>query len=438
MEILSSKNINKTINENTFSTTAGNDMNTPNSIIFLNGFHTQADQLLIPEALVAYIFSYLNFKDVFMCSVVSKYLYKCSQVTTVVNITSFDTNFQIANLKKILTRFNIIKSLYVDNCKKIDNSLLAGIIAHAKSANIIKFENFFSHDLQTLIILNGVSKQLQSVKISGITFLQEQTRNFLTSLMTHRLKVISLSGFRTLSDNDIENIFTNSPNLMEATFEDCTRLKDILLNASQLKYLSLSRCACLEGINAINLKKLEHLNISNCRSLKSDSFQKLICESELKYIKNIDMRFCSSIEMVSISGKNPMHDLVSLNMEGCTSLNYVTLKNNPVLSNVRIGMCLALEDVYIIAPKLQHLDLSMMSELRNVNLDCGNLKFFDCSGSGLSQEYLSMSKNTNVDNIKGINGNENDGRVDRNKHMSKVSIEKNKHSNNCVLGDKKI
>jgi hypothetical protein len=438
MEILSSKTFNRTINKNTSSTTAGNNVKTQNSIILLNGFHTQADQLLIPEALVAYIFSYLNFKNVFMCSIVSKYLYKCSQVTTVVNITSFDTNFQIANLKKILTRFNIIKSLYVDNCKKIDNSLLADIVAHAKSANNIKFEHFFSDDLQTLILLNGVSKQLQSVKISGVTFLQEQTRNFLTSLMTHRLKVICLNGFRTLSDNDIENIFTNSPNLSEAAFEDCTKLKVVSLNASQLKYLSLSRCACLEGINAINLKKLEHLNISNCRSLKSDSFQKLICESGLKCIKNIDMRFCSSIEMVSISGKNPMHDLVSLNMEGCTSLNYVTLKNNPFLSNVRIGMCLSLEDVYVIAPKLQHLDLSMMSKLRNVNLDCRNLKTFDCSGSGLSEENLSMSKNTNVDNIKGINKNENDCKIDRNKCISKVSIEKNKHSNNSVLVDRNM
>ena len=38
-----------------------------------------------------------------------------------------------------------------------------------------------------------------------------------------------------------------------------------------------------------------------------------------------------------------------------------------------------------------------------VTENCGNLKTFDCSGSGLSEENLSMSKNTNVDNIKGIN-----------------------------------
>ena len=67
-------------------------------------FHVKEDKKLIPEQLVAYILSYLNFRNVFSSSIVSKYLYKCSQLTTVVNITNFEPDFEISNLKKELKK----------------------------------------------------------------------------------------------------------------------------------------------------------------------------------------------------------------------------------------------------------------------------------------------------------------------------------------------
>ena len=337
-------------------------------------FHVKEDKKLIPEQLVAYILSYLNFRNVFSSSIVSKYLYKCSQLTTVVNITNFEPDFEISNLKKILSRFEIIKSLTIDNCKRIDNNLLAYIIAHAKSADTVKLEQFFCRDLRLLMILNGISKQVKSIKLSGIAFCQEKTRNFFTSSMKNTLQKVNLNGFRTLCDKDIENIFENSPNMKEATFEDCTKLKTININASRLKSLSFARCVLLEGINAIDLKALENFDISNCRSFKSSSFEKLLMQGDLKCLKMIDMRFCSAIKIVEIANNNPMNNLISINMEGCTKLEEVKLKNVPILSELKVGMCLALERISIIAPKLLRLDLSMMDQLNTINIDCKNLK----------------------------------------------------------------
>ena len=88
----------------------------------------------------------------------------------------------------------------------------------------------------------------------------------------------------------------------------------------------------------------------------------------------IDMRFCSAIKIVEIANNNPMNNLISINMEGCTKLVEVKLKNVPILSELKVGMCLALERISIIAPKLLRLDLSMMDQLNTINIDCKNLK----------------------------------------------------------------
>ena len=146
--------------------------------VTFSSFHIKGDKKLIPEQLVAYFLSFLPFQDVFNLSSVSKYLRKCSRMVTIVNIVDFGANFQISNLRKILKRFEIIKSLTIDNCTEIDNELLADIVARAQSANSIDFQKIFSRDLRTLIILNGFGQQLQSLKMSGISFLQKETGRF--------------------------------------------------------------------------------------------------------------------------------------------------------------------------------------------------------------------------------------------------------------------
>lgn len=353
-----------------------------------SGFYIKSDRKLIPEQLVAYFLSFLPFSDVFNSSIVSKYLLKCSRMVTIVNVVDFGANFQTSNLRKILNRFDIIKSLTIDDCNEIDNELLADIVARAQSATAINFQNFFSRDLRALIILNGFFQQLQSLKLSGISFLKKETRTFVSSCMTNMLRVVHLNGFRTIDGEDIKDVFANAPNLEEACFEDCTQVNVVRFEASSLRRLSFARCVCLTSIHVSNLSSLENLDISNCRSLEAASFNKLVTESNLKNLVSINMGFCSKVSTVAISGENPMPYLESMDLEGCTSLTSVNLTHVPSLSIIKLGMCLELQRINLVSASIINLDMSMLPTLTEVTLDCKNLKKFDCAGSKITRDAV--------------------------------------------------
>ena len=315
-------------------------------------------------------------------------------MVTIVNIVDFGANFQISNLRKILKRFEIIKSLTIDNCTEIDNELLADIVARAQSANSIDFQKIFSRDLRTLIILNGFGQQLQSLKMSGISFLQKETRTFLASCMTNVLRVVHLNGFRTIDGEDIKGIFANAPNLEEASFEDCTQVNVVRFEARSLRRLSFARCVCLTGIHVSNLSSLENLDVSNCRSLEAVNFNELITKSNLKNLLSINMGFCSKVTTVDISDKNPMPCLESMDLEGCTSLISVKLTHVPNLSVIKLGMCLELQSITLVSTRIVNLDMSMLPNLTGVTLDCKNLKKFDCAGSKVTRDAVLGSLET--------------------------------------------
>lgn len=362
--------------------------------VTFSGFHIKNDKKLIPEQLVAYFLSFLPFQDVFNSRIVSKYLRKCSRMVTIVNVVDFGTNFQTSNLRQILKRFDIIKSLTIDNCTDIDNKLLADIVARAQSANAIDFQNLFSRDLRTLIILNGFGQQLQSLKLSGTSFLQKETRTFLASCMTNALRVVHLNGFRTIHGEDIKSIFANAPNLEEASFEDCSQINVVRFEASSLRRLSFARCVCLTGVHVSNLSSLENLDISNCRSLEAANFNQLISKSDLKNLVSINMGFCSKVTTVAISDENPMPCLESMDLEGCTSLTSVNLTHVPNLSVIKLGMCLELQSINLVSNRIVDLDVSMLPNLTGVTLDCINLKKFDCTGSKVTRDAVLGSLET--------------------------------------------
>jgi uncharacterized protein YjbI with pentapeptide repeats len=168
---------------------------------------------------------------------------------------------------------------------------------------------------------NDKSKVMLSLDKAAAFFLTEEKKNNLVWLDLENCKfstlsfigiIQSLTGLVFLNlkgsrvtDAVVHTIAINLSRLQSLNLKGCARISNasfyaIGFNCTNLKYLNISFCSKLTAFRGFSfrLPELEELELAGCSSLQINDLLRIVRES--KGLRNLNLRYCQSISMIQL------------------------------------------------------------------------------------------------------------------------------------------
>ena len=215
------------------------------------------------------------------------------------------------------------------------------------NSKVTSFDASVCPQLKTLSWTKG---KLASLNASGCTELTSLNCSY------NQLASLNVSGCIQLTE-----LSCTSNSLESLDLTGCTQLTELSCSGNPLESLDLTDCPNLEKLSCYNTP-LPSLDLSNRTSLKT-----LYCGGEGSALK-------------------------TLNVSGCTSLDYLSLDPGDVLSSLNASGCTKLERLYCYRNQLTELIVSGCTQLKTLSCFENQLTSLDASGC-TNLEYLSCNKN---------------------------------------------
>ena len=222
-----------------------------------------------------------------------------------------------------------MKSLNLRSCRQVsDQGLchLTGKNSHSNPAGLERLENLGLQDCQKITDegLQSISAGLPKVSKINLSFCVSVTDTGLKSLgRISTLEDLNLRSCDNISDIGIgflaEDVGGRNLKHLDTCF--CPNVTDaaakhVAAGMPGLKELSMANCAVSdEGILKIakSNKKLQSLNIGQCKSVTDKSLRVLV--KELKALKSIDLYGCSNASSGVIEQIRQMPKITDLNLQ---------------------------------------------------------------------------------------------------------------------------
>lgn len=259
-----------------------------------------------------------------------------------------------------------------------------------------------------LVSLDCASVGLKTLNLSGCTSLKSLEYQIRHDYIFNELALVS---FDASGCTALENLsFTATDDLMTLNFADCTALKKLHINGSNLSDLNVHPLTSLEeltywdwdnesGLSALDVsghKTLRKLEIKNTHALRTlnasgcTALETVECEgyySNVKGLETVDVSGCTSLVTLDCADT----DLTTLNVKDCRALETLSCgKNN--LTELNVSTCPALTYLSCYSNGLTTLDM------RN----CPALESLNCRGNQLTALYLNNNASVYVDCDDGV------------------------------------
>ena len=161
------------------------------------------------------------------------------------------------------------------------------------------------------------------------------------------------------------------------------QLKTLSWSDGALTSLNVSGCTELTSLSCSSNKLTSIDGLSSCTQLTE-----LYCTSNP--LGSLDLSNRTSLKTLSCGGEGS--ELTTLDVSGCSSLEYLSLKAGGVLSSLNASGCTKLEKLYCYQNQLTSLDVSGCTQLKSLDCSENQLTSLDVS-SCTKLEYLDCYQN---------------------------------------------
>lgn len=200
----------------------------------------------------------------------------------------------------------------------IDNSMLENILKHAKDIEILDLSNCTNLNADIGKIIAENLKNLQTLILSGVNLINDETLLALSNLQS--LKEIDFSLCKLITDEGLINFAKNKPNTI------------FKLNLSGLFKITNNG---LKEIIGKNISTLHHLNLSILpqKNIDGSDFMDLIpkCKS-LRYLDISGMFNCQD-GPIDVLANSQFENLVDLNISGINKISDLNIQS--IINNYR-------------------------------------------------------------------------------------------------------
>ncbi|MBA2369786.1 MAG: hypothetical protein H0V82_12320 [Candidatus Protochlamydia sp.] len=213
----------------------------------------------------------------------------------------------------------------------------------------------------------------QGISLRAVTRCQT-ANDAVKFIIKNKLTAANLSDYPDLTDDDLEKLVKNCPQLnllsIKSTKITEDKLADSLKSLNQLQHLELTNCYQIEGDKLADalkmLTKLQHLNLSDCWQLSGDKFVDAL--KMLTQLKYLNLSYCKHIKEDQLS--NALKNFTQLQHLELIKCYQITgdkltdaLKMLTQLQHLNLSGCWQfteqkLADTLIVLTQLQHLNLS--------------------------------------------------------------------------------
>lgn len=254
----------------------------------------------------------------------------------------------------------------------------------------------FISDLSSCTLLQQLycgSNKLSSLDLSVHTNLSKLscTDNQLTS-------ITGLSGKTKLHD------FSCSQNKLKSIdLTGCSNLNQLICNNNQLTSLRLSDLTNLQKLDCHNNSSMVDLTLSDVPNLAIVNCSYCDLGSldwyDLK-LTTLDCSYNTNLTILNNSRDytNPIRPLTSLNVEGCSALKSLSIRDNDELTTLDLTGCSSLTHLDCTYNKLTTLDLTPCPNLINLSCQHNNLTSIDLSNNS-NIEYVYCGNNSNLSSL---------------------------------------
>jgi len=197
---------------------------------------------------------------------------------------------------------------------------------------------------------------------------------------------------------------SDNPALDTVIVNENPGLEDVILkNNDALNYLDFSNCLKLNTLSCDQNSYLKGLNLGNCSSLISlscddnwslidlflggcDSLEVITCRSESK-LKELDLRKNKKLKNISFYGSS----IVKIDVSNCEDLERIYCRGSENLEELNVEGCTSLNYVYALeCSKIKELDLSSSKSLNKL---C-------CTSKELTRLNLRNGNNKNIESLE--------------------------------------
>lgn len=294
-------------------------------------------------------------------------------------------SLEILNCNKLSIISNLDiggKFLVIDNCKSIENIALDRFeFNNIKIANCPDLKSII-HDgsewrpekygLHTFNISN--CGNLEKVEIlMAYNLMKYLDLSDCTNLKELNLNCSDLKGFK-IFDQNLEKIKIDNIKIKDLDFSNYPKLKQFELFNSSVANLTISQCENLENIIAERNDSLNTVQISTCTVLDTISltYNKVLSTLIVKDCGNLDRIFCpnNNLSNLEVTSCNNLRDLLCWN-NNLSSLYLADLENleklncsfNEKITNLDIARNPKLKMVHCDFTKITELDISKSEQL---------------------------------------------------------------------------
>jgi len=212
-----------------------------------------------------------------------------------------------------------------------------------------------------------VGKSLREIAVSGTILASYAgfTRHLVTC--SDQLTSVTLSGFRSLYDENVQDLIQQLPNVKSLCLSNGTQITCPQINSMTLEYLNLAGCCRFESFkHPFECPNLQWLELS--QTIVQDGTINNI-NRIAPSIQKLELRACQKLNFIWITAER----LRQIDFRNCRYITDIYL-SCPNLDRLEVGNCTELRCLILYSEAIVNLNLSLLHNLVELDLKTNRLK----------------------------------------------------------------